>query len=68
MNVDNAKKEMLLNIELALNYLEESLNVVERDENYNDGQSKKLNEIYDSTKKAIRELETVTAQYDDKTT
>ncbi|MGV7065241.1 hypothetical protein [Bacillus velezensis] len=61
MNEDNAKKEMLLNIELALNYLEESLNVVERDENYNDGQSKKLNEIYDSTKKAIRELETVTA-------
>ena len=58
-NEEVRKQEMLEYIKSAIHLLEKALNVVECDENFNNGQSYKLNKIYEKTTKKIKELENI---------
>lgn len=53
------RKEMLEYIKSSIYYLEMAMNVVECDDNFNDGQSEKLNKMYDKTSEVIKTLENI---------
>ncbi|GAA0115242.1 hypothetical protein [Clostridium senegalense] len=53
------KREMLRHIESAISYLEMSTNIIECDNNFNQGQSKKLDQIYNKCIDAIKILESI---------
>lgn len=60
MTIEEAhKQEMLEYIETAISYLGMALNVIECDDNFNEGQSKKLDRIYDKSINAIKILESI---------
>ena len=58
MNIEDAhEQEMIEYIKSAIHYLGLAMNAVECDDKFNDGQSEKLNKIYDKASKAIEILE-----------
>lgn len=60
MNIEEAhKQEMHEWIKQAVEYLEMAMNVVECDNNFNEGQSETLDKIYHVTAKAIKSLESI---------
>lgn len=60
MGIEEAhEQEMCEYIKSAIHYLELATNVLECDDKFNDGQSEKLNRIYDKSIEAIKILETV---------
>lgn len=60
MKIEEAhRQEMIAYINSAKDYLGMAQNVVECDDKFNDGQSKMLNEMYDSISKSLKELEKI---------
>jgi hypothetical protein len=60
MTIEEAhKQEMSEYIKSAIEYLEMALNVVECDDKFNDGQSEKLNQIYDKVSSTVKTLESI---------
>lgn len=58
--IENAhKQEMCEYVKSAIYYLELAMNVIECDDKFNDGQSEKLNKIYDKVTEAKGILESV---------
>jgi hypothetical protein len=56
---DAHEQEMISLIDLSIDYLEQAMNVVESDNNYNKGQSQRLNKIYDIALEAMRKLRSI---------
>lgn len=60
MTIEEAhRQEMIIYINSAKDYLRMAQNVVECDDKFNDGQSKMLDEMYDSISKSLKELEKI---------
>lgn len=53
------KQEMLKYIKSSIEYLEMAANVIECDDNFNEGQSKKIDPIYNKCINAIKILESI---------
>lgn len=60
MTIEEAHmQEMTEYIKSAVEYLEMAMNVVECDDDFNKGQSEKLNKIYDKSEEALKTIEPI---------
>ncbi|MFT9493400.1 hypothetical protein [Anaerosolibacter sp.] len=61
MNIEEneCKQGVYEYIQLAIDNLEKAMNVIECDERFNDGQSEKINEMYDKIRVQILKIKSI---------
>lgn len=60
--IDNIQKQMLSHVDMAIDSLEAAMGLVEVNDDYNDGQSKELNALYDKISEAVALLKNIDAK------